>query len=341
VLVTGAAGLIGRASLRLLEERGHELLASDLRPPPPALDHLPWQRLDIRRGEQLQKGCAAFAPDVVVHLAARHFIPWCERHPAATLTTNVVGTQNVIAAARASSIGKLLFASSAAVYAPSRLPLDEDTPLGPDDIYGTSKVMGEQLVRLAGRDAGTRRDAVAGRDAGMGLDTVTLRLFNTIGPDDANAHLIPRLLGELRRGGRPRLGNLDSVRDYIHVEDVARAIVAAVERQLPGSTVLNVGSGVGHSVGAVVDACGELLGRALDVVSVPTQRRAVDRPYLVANIERTRELLSWEPAVPFKRGLADVLRCAGIEPQPDDTAIGAPAAAMSAPAAATSELVAA
>jgi UDP-glucose 4-epimerase len=304
VLLTGASGLIGRASMRLLNEHGHDVLGTDLRPLPAEIDHLPWQRLDIRRGEQVKEAFGAFGPEVVVHLAARHFIPWCERHPAATLTTNVVGSQNVIAGARHVGAHKLLFASSAAVYAPSRQPLAESSPLGPDDIYGSSKAMGEQLLRLAG------------------LDTVVLRLFNTIGPGDANAHLIPRLVGELRHGGRLRLGNLDSVRDYIHVEDVAQAIVRAVEVQLLGHTVLNVGSGVGRSVAEVVGALGEVLERELDVISISTQRRAVDRPFLLADIDRARELLDWEPAMSFMDGLADVLHRAGVAPVHEPAALG-------------------
>jgi UDP-glucose 4-epimerase len=296
VLLTGAAGLIGSASTRLLDERGHDVLATDLHPLPAGFEDLPWRRLDVRQGEQVRAVFAQSAPDVVVHLAARHFIPWCERYPAATLHTNVVATQNVIAGARDAGVGKLVFASSAAVYAPSRRPLAESSPLGADDIYGTSKVMGEQLVALAAQSQAQ-------------LDTVVLRLFNTIGPGDVNLHLIPRLARELRTGGgRVRLGNLQSVRDYIHVEDVARAIAAAVERELRGSSVLNVGSGIGRSVGEVVECAGGLLGRTLEVVSIPARRRAVDRPILVADIQRARQLLDWEPLVGFEDALASVLQ---------------------------------
>jgi len=295
VLVTGAAGLIGRVCMRLLEQGGHEVLGSDLHPAPAELEDLAWQRLDVRRGEQLRAALSAFAPDAVVHLAARHFIPWCERFPAATLQSNVVGSQNVIEAALQAGAHKLVFASSAAVYGPSLRPLRETSPLGPDDVYGTSKAMGEQLVRLA-----------CGRN--QGFDAVVLRLFNTIGPGDGNLHLIPRLLAELRGGGeRVRLGNLDSVRDYVFVADVARAIVAAVQVDLPGLTALNVGNGSGRSVAEVVGALGELLGRELRVVSLPRRRRAVDRPFLVADIARARTLLGWEPEVSFAEGLARTL----------------------------------
>jgi UDP-glucose 4-epimerase len=296
VLITGAAGLIGRATAQLLDERGHHVLAADLRPAPSRLEDLAWQQLDVRRGEQLRRALVAFAPDVLVHLAAKHFIPWCQRYPAATLKTNLLGTQNVIDGVRHAGVPKLVFASSAAVYAPSVRPLAESSPLAPDDIYGTSKLMGEQLLGLACR---RQHD----------FDAVLLRLFNTIGPGDENPHLIPRLLRELRSGDgqRVRLGNLGTVRDYVYVEDVARAILAAVEGELPGLNAVNVGSGRGRSVADVVQALGGLLGRELQVLSVSARRRAVDRPFLVADIERARALLGWEPDVAFEDALARTL----------------------------------
>ncbi len=301
VLLTGAAGLIGRAGARLLRERGHEVLATDLHPMPAGFRSLPWRRLDVRRREQVRAMLAERQPDVVVHLAARHFIPWCERFPAATLATNVVGSQNVIEGARQSGVRKLVFASSAAVYGPSPLPLDESCALGPDDVYGVSKATGEQLLRLASQRA-------------EGLDTVVLRLFNTIGPDDPNPHLIPRLVSELSaQGRRLRLGNLQSVRDYVYVEDVARAILAAVEAELPGHTTINVGAGSGCSVAEVVEVLEGLVGRTLEVVSSAERCRAVDRPFLVADRGRARRLLDWEPQVAFEEGLARTLLAGGVQ----------------------------
>lgn len=300
VLVTGAAGLIGRATGQLLQENGHEVLGSDLHTSLPNSWSLSWRTLDIRRGEQVRSTLAEWRADVVVHLAARHFIPWCERFPAATLQTNVVGSQNVVEAARRAGVSKLVFASSAAVYGPSPRPLQETSALGPDDVYGVSKLSGEQLMRLAS-------------ERGEGRDTVVLRLFNTIGPDDPNAHLIPRLVSGLRDGGRRlRLGNLQSVRDYVYVDDVARAILAAVERDLPGHTTINVGGGAGRSVAEVVEVLEGLVGHRLEVLSTAARRRAVDRPFLVADHARARRLLGWEPQVTFEDGLARTLRAGGV-----------------------------
>ncbi len=302
VLVTGAAGLIGRPTVRLLAEGGHEVLATDLRPVPAdqrqlAGEHysIRWLQLDVRRGVRVRAALAELRPDAVVHLAARHFIPWCDRFPAATLRTNVLGTQNVVDAMRELRGARLVFASSAAVYGPCAERLREGHPLDPDDIYGTSKATCERLLELA-----LRRDP----DASM----VVLRLFNTIGPGDPHAHLVPRLISELGRDGRRvRVGNLGSVRDYVDVEDVTRAIRAAVCSDLPGLTVANVGTGVGRSVGEVVQALGALVGHPLEVVSIPARRRAVDRPFLVADPARARELLGWEPQVAFEAGLARTL----------------------------------
>jgi UDP-glucose 4-epimerase len=306
VLLTGAAGLIGRPTARLLAEEGHEVLATDLRLVPGALAGEPrrlrWVQLDVRQGARVKAMLAEFRPHAVVHLAARHFIPWCERFPAATLRTNVLGTQNVVDAVRELGGARLVFASSAAVYGPSAERLGEAHPLGPDDVYGASKETCEHLLELA-----VRRDPEA--------STVVLRLFNTVGPGDPHPHLVPRLISELGRGGRRvRVGNLTSVRDYVDVEDVARAICAAVCSERPGLTVANVGTGVGRSVGEVVQALGVLVGYPLEVVSIPSRQRAVDRPILVADPTRARELLGWEPQVAFEAGLTRTLLAGNVRP---------------------------
>jgi UDP-glucose 4-epimerase len=333
VLITGAAGLIGRPTARLLAEEGHEVLATDLRPAPatdrrlgPAIDRLPqpvdpraltgehprirWLRLDVRQRARVMAAFAELRPDAVVHLAARHFIPWCDRFPAATLRTNVIGTQNVADAVRELGGTRLVFASSAAVYGPSAERLGEDHPLDPDDIYGTSKATCERLLELA-----VRRDPEA--------SVVVLRLFNAVGPGDPHPHLVPRLISELGHDGRRvRAGNLSSVRDYIAVEDVARAVRAAVRSERSGLTVANVGTGVGRSVAEVVQALGALVGRPLEVVSIPARRRAVDRPFLVADPTRARELLGWEPRVAFEAGLARTLLAEGVKLAEGFTPVG-------------------
>jgi nucleoside-diphosphate-sugar epimerase len=126
---------------------------------------------------------------------------------------------------------------------------------------------------------------------------------------------VPRLISELGRGGRRvRVGNLTSVRDYVDVEDVARAIRAAVCSERPGLTVANVGTGVGRSVGEVVQALSALVGHPLEVVSIPARQRAVDRPFLVADPTRARELLGWEPQVAFEAGLARTLLAGNVRP---------------------------
>lgn len=206
----------------------------------------------------------------------------------------------MIDAMRAADVQHLVFTSSAAVYGPAPRPLSEEDELAPDDIYGWSKVFGERLLELASAESKMR--------------CCVLRLFNAYGSGDPNPHLIPRIISQLQRGHRLRLGNLESVRDYVYVDDVAQAIVRAIEQVPEAMTVCNVGTGEGHSVRETVTIIEGLLGRPIEVKSTDRLRRAVDRPVLVANPSRARSMLGWRAQARFEDGLARTLEAAGLGP---------------------------
>jgi UDP-glucose 4-epimerase len=298
VLITGGAGLVGRATARALQRAGHDVAVADIAPMPDSHADISMIALDILRKADFEILIDDLRPSAIIHLAAQHFIPICNSAPAETLRLNVEGTQRVLDAARSSGVATILFASSAAVYAPSLEPLSENSPLMPDDIYGSTKVFAEQLLRLASADA-TLRCGV-------------MRLFNVIGSGDPNAHLIPRIVEQLRVGGAVELGNLDSTRDYVFVDDVADAFVLALEKSRESLAIFNVGSGRGHSVRDVISTIESLMGTTIEVCSVPHLQRAVDRPILTADISHTRRALGWEPRVPFRSALSYILEDAGV-----------------------------
>ena len=293
VLVTGGAGFIGSALCRALVARGTRVVAYDNLSfgRPDLLPDDPRCLLaegDIRDPAALGRVLHDVDPRAVCHLAAIHFIPYCNAHPAEAMDVNVNGTRQVLEACRERPPQRLLFASTAAVYPAEDGPFTEEHAPGPIDVYGVSKLEGEELVRRF--------------TAETAIPTVIARLFNAFGPHDTNPHLIPDVLAQLVEGDTVRVGNLEPVRDYVHLEDLAAALVALLDTRSEGSAVFNVGSGEGRSVREVVAAFEAAVGRPLRVVQEPGRVRRVERPRLVAHTGKLCQT-GWRAQVGFQEGI--------------------------------------
>ncbi len=307
VLVTGAAGFIGSALCARIGSMGHRVVAYD-NLSRGRRDLLPQDKdtvvveADIRDARRLQEAVAAFRPDCVVHLAAMHFIPDCVARPQETMDVNVSGTRLLLDACRGSSVRSFVFASSGAVYAPSDGPcLEDGTPIGPLEVYGESKVAAEALV--------------GGFHEETGISTRILRLFNAIGRNETNPHVVPHILESLQTSDVVRLGDVTPRRDYIDTRDVAEAILAATGGP-PGLRVWNVGTGIAWSVNDVVEALGRILGRAIRVVKEPSRVRASERMLLVADIRKIRAATEWAPRVSLEDSLKDLIASYGLHTEP-------------------------
>jgi UDP-glucose 4-epimerase len=230
---------------------------------------------------------ALVRPWAVVHLAAMHFVPECERRPALMHRINGGGMACMLDAWAAHRPDRFVFASSAAVYAATGTPLSETAPLAPCTEYGRSKVAAENLLRH--------------RAARAGVVALVVRLFNLYGPAPTTAHLIPAVLAQVRGRGPLRLGDLTTVRDYVYRDDAADAIVALLVRGVGG--VVNVGTGTATSGAELVVELGRVLGHRLEPVLDPARLRSLDHPYLVADLDRLSGLLPrWRP-LPLAEGL--------------------------------------
>jgi UDP-glucose 4-epimerase len=298
IAVTGSEGFIGSRLVKMLLAAGHRVLGIDNlslgQPVPSESEYYQFARVDIRDGDAVCELLEAFRPDQIVHLAAIHHIPTCERDAPTALHVNVVGTQMLLDAAQRIGCGRILFASSGAVYDWCEGSLHPDkTPTKARDVYSISKLANEYQLNVWQR--GT--DAIA----------VIARLFNTIGPGDRNGHLIPDILRQLRRHERPSviaLGNTGTLRDYIYVEDVARALARMVAIEFgPGTHVFNVGSGREYSVLEVVDCLACILGVSYMVRTDATRVRKVDRPSQKADISLTVSRLGWRPIYSLEEAL--------------------------------------
>jgi UDP-glucose 4-epimerase len=250
--------------------------------------------VDIRDGTALRRVFAETAPEIVVHLAALHFIPAVDGAPELAWDVNVNGTKTLLEALAHRPPELLLFASTAAVYPDRRGPIDETCPPDPPDLYGRTKLAGEQLVEEFAARTGTR-----------GL---SVRIFNVIGRRETNPHVVPEIVGQLRSGSTSvRLGNLEARRDYTDVVDVAAALQRLTGAPPGAATPVNLGSGRSVSVAELVQACEQVLDRSIEIEVEPRRLRETDRIELVANSRLLYETTGWEPARSLPETLNELL----------------------------------
>jgi UDP-glucose 4-epimerase len=303
-LVTGGAGFIGHrtVSALLASHPAIEVAVLDNlsvgMPMPARRERLTLFEADIRDRQRLDHLFADFRPDTVIHLAAVHHIPTCERERAYSLDVNVVGTENILQAVEAKGISRVVLASSGAVYDWCDGALrEDDTPLRPRDNYSVAKYANEhQLAFWVERSGGFARIA---------------RIFNTIGHDDPNGHLVPDIIRQIPRGQTAvaiSLGNLSPRRDYIHADDTARALTAiACETGPQGIDVYNVASGIDASVADLVSLLGQVMGVSIQVSEDPARKRRVDRPSQLAATRKIEGRLGFKTSKSLRIALEDIV----------------------------------
>jgi len=254
---------------------------------------------DIRDEQRIARIIDHYEPEAIVHLAAIHHIPTCEQRRAETLDVNIIATERLLGLAEhAASVRAFLLASSGAVYDWIEGPLVEDfSPIVAHDNYGLSKCTNEaQLAFWATR---------TGKRARMA------RLFNVIGPDDPNAHLIPDICRQIdpeQRTVTLILGNVAPRRDYISVEDAARGFLALLtgmdEARAGEAEAFNVCTGIEHSVLDVVDAIANSMNCEISVRTDPARVRRLDRPSQLGSPDKTFAATNWRAADDFADTIA-------------------------------------
>ena len=301
LLVTGGAGYVGSVVASQLVEAGHETVV---------LDNLSkGHRAALPDGARLVEGnlldegsvreTLAEGFDGVLHFAALSLVAESVEEPERYYRNNVGGTLNLLEAMSGAGVPRLVFSSTAAVYGePEEIPIPETAPTVPTNPYGASKLAVDGMIGAVSR---ARR-----------LAATSLRYFNVAGASGRfgedhhpETHLIPLVL-------RAAAGTRDSVqlfgtdyptrdgtavRDYIHIEDLGRAHLMALEAARPGEhRVYNLGNGAGFSVLEVVEAARRVTGRRIEAIEAP--RRAGDPPALVASSDKIRKELGWKPEKP-------------------------------------------
>jgi UDP-glucose 4-epimerase len=298
LLVTGGAGYIGSIVAQQLLKDGHEVVVLD--------DLSRGHRAAVPEGarfvevslldEEATRAALAEGFDGVMHFAALALVAESVAHPERYHRGNIVGALNLLDGMRDAGVGRLVFSSTCAVYGePDVVPMHEDIPTAPVNAYGNSKLAVDRII--------------ADECRAHGLGAASLRYFNVAGASgplgedhEPETHLIPLVL-------RAAAGVLDhvkvfgtdyptrdgtAVRDYIHVEDLARAHALALDGLEGGRhRVYNLGTGDGYTVKEVVDTARRVTGREITAIEEP--RRSGDPAALVAASDRIRDELGWKP----------------------------------------------
>lgn len=300
VLVVGGAGYIGSHMVRLLNRSGHEVVTLDNLTTgfAPAVTAGKLYIGEMENTELVETILKDHKIDAVMHFAACALVGESVTDPAKYYRNNVVATIALLESMRRQGVRKLVFSSTCATYGvPQNVPISERESQRPVNPYGFTKLVVEH--------------ALADYAAAYGFGYAALRYFNAsgaspagdIGEDhDPESHLIPLVL-QVALGQRPSITifgddwptpDRTCIRDYIHVDDLGAAHLAALERLGPGVEIrLNLGTGRGYSVREVIDVCREVSGHPIPEVIGP--RRPGDPPELVADAREAQRVLGWTP----------------------------------------------
>jgi GDP-4-dehydro-6-deoxy-D-mannose reductase len=301
VLVTGADGFVGGHLCQFLRVAGDEVIP--LHGPRESERGADDDRVvDVRDPKAVTRATASERPDAIVHLAAISSVAASHTQPALTFDVNMMGTLQLCVAAKAlNPMPRLLLVSSGEVYgptAPGQLAT-ESSALLPTSPYAASKVAAETIGLQFARS--------------YGLQVVCARSFNHLGAGQAPGFAIPsfaRQLAEARRGGEAAatisVGNLEPVRDFLHVKDVVAAYRLLLEKGTSGEAY-NVCSGQGRTIRSVLDELAELSGICVEVHVDPKRLRPADIPHLVGDASKLRRL-GWAPRLKLSDALRDILQ---------------------------------
>ncbi|MBN2449123.1 MAG: UDP-glucose 4-epimerase GalE [Lentisphaeria bacterium] len=296
ILVAGGAGYIGSCCTEYLLDRGHEVVVFDalLKGHRDAVD----PRATFLLGHlgdpaAVTAAVAAHRPEGIIHFAAFIEVGESMQDPGKYFRNNVACGINLLDAAVAHGVRKVVFSSTAAVYGmPRTIPIPESEPTRPVNAYGESKLIFERMLAWYGTI--------------HGLQSAALRYFNAAGATercgedhDPESHLIPIVM-QVAEGKRDRVRIFGTdyptpdgtcIRDYIHVTDLAQAHLLALDSEECGS--FNLGSGTGHSVRDIIDTVREVTGHPVPVLEA--ERRPGDPPRLISDSTRARQVLGWHP----------------------------------------------
>lgn len=277
IAVTGSNGFIGKQLIPVLKSLGYSVVEISR---DKGLNIAEWTSV-----KDLPK-C-----DVIIHLAAKTFVPDSFDNPRAFYDVNQTVTLNAMELARIWK-AKIIHMSSYFYGPPQYLPVDENHPLHPHNPYAQTKLISENIVAGYGRD--------------FNLSGIIFRLFNIYGPNQDESFLIPTILKQVKEG-RLVLKDPRPKRDFIHVSDVVDAIVTSIEIEFNSLDIVNLGSGVSYSVEEIVDCFKKYTEQPLEVIYTNEYRKGEVLDSVSSN-SKILSLLGWRPKISIEKGILQLLK---------------------------------
>jgi dTDP-glucose 4,6-dehydratase len=306
ILVTGAGGFIASHLVEALVLQGARVRAFvryNSRGDPGLLALLPGDRfaqVEIVAGDLRDLPAVQQAMDgvsYVFHLGALIAIPYSYVHPAEVVETNVIGTLNVLLAARQSGVERVVHTSTSEVYGTAlRTPIDENHPLQGQSPYSASKIGADKLAESFYRS--------------FDVPVVTLRPFNTYGPRQSARAVIPTIITQALTQDRIYLGNLDASRDFTYVSDTVAGFLAAAEKDGIEGDTINLGVGSEIRIADIANEIISLIAKPIEIIIDPSRMRPTKSEVqrLISDNRRAREQLGWSPQVSLRQGLSRTIQ---------------------------------
>ena len=278
IVVTGSSGFIGTNIVKKLRILKHEVTELDITN---GIDITNWKQINTIKDF-----------DLLIHLAAKIFVPDSYKFPRKMYHLNIMGTLNALELCRINN-AKIIFASSYVYGKPKYLPIDENHPTSAFNPYCQSKLIGEVLCKSYHKD--------------FGVPVIIFRPFNIYGPGQNNNFLIPLIIRQIEENGKISLKDSSPKRDFVYIDDVVNAYGKAIEYEESDFEIFNIGSGISYSIKEITKMIISNYKKNIQI-EFSEEKRLDEVMDTIVNISKVKKKLKWYPKVNLKNGIADMIK---------------------------------